>query len=397
MFQSGQNGKQRPQFVMAVSPLALDYMDEMDFRKREAINEAAIELETRGLLEVRWRKFQSGQFVEKIYLLTGEIAAAYELANVKPRREKLEVLRRELGPLADHPWEWVRHWQAETDALLACGKNGGLDPDNPEGCADLTRALTQLPRLTAMGPLPRRVFSQKIFCNSKQFEVGAEKLLLSIVRRYTDWDLDTDEAYLENIGLLIQPKLALFAGGIIFSSATARFEYNRLTGVVGLSMEALSGLTIEKITALRIISVENLTSFYQLTQELPAAGEVLVIYSGGFPNGATQALYRSISEHVAGKTEALLPEIYHWGDMDYGGIRIFQHLKERFFQRLLPLCMDLTTYEEYFASGSDFDAKYREKLRDLLVKPEYASWTLLIQEMLRLGRRIEQEVVRPKL
>ena len=322
-------------------------------------------------------------------------AAAYELADIKPRREKLARLRQELDRMSGHPWEWVLRWQAETGALLASGKNGGLDPDNPELVADLITALSLLPQLTAKGPLPRRVFSQQVFRNSKQFETGAEKLLLSIARRYTDWDLNTDEAYLENIGLLIQPKLALFAGGIIFSNASACFEYNRLTGVVGLSLEALSDLKLERISALRIVSVENLTSFYQLAQSLPSFDEVLVIYSGGFPNGATQHLYRKISDCMAGLSLASRPETYHWGDMDYGGMRIFQHLRESFFSGLQPLCMDLATYEEYFACGSDFDKTYGEKMRALLVKSEYALWTPLIQEMLRRGRRIEQEAVLP--
>ncbi|CEP68538.1 Uncharacterized [Moorella glycerini] len=83
---------------MKKSPLAGDYFDEMDHRKREAIHAVLAELAAAGVVEVTWPRFQEGRQVEKVYLNFDAIPRAYELAGLVPRAERIYRLRQVLAP-----------------------------------------------------------------------------------------------------------------------------------------------------------------------------------------------------------------------------------------------------------------------------------------------------------
>ena len=40
-------------------------------------------------------------------------------------------------------------------------------------------------------------------------------------------------------------------------------------------------------------------------------------------------------------------QYFHSGDLDYGGIKIFQYIRKTIFPELEPLQMDVETYEAY--------------------------------------------------
>src|SRR5690606_15803594 len=111
---------QRPQFAMSAlkDPLAKDYSDEMDYQKKEAIHQAAVELQSMGIIEIKWAKFKEGKEIEKIYLQPEAVETAYQLAGIVPRKQLLKDARKLMKPLAAHPWEWVRDFWAHYDDAL---------------------------------------------------------------------------------------------------------------------------------------------------------------------------------------------------------------------------------------------------------------------------------------
>ncbi|WP_342528852.1 Wadjet anti-phage system protein JetD domain-containing protein [Chryseomicrobium sp. FSL W7-1435] len=83
--------------------------------------------------------------------------------------------------------------------------------------------------------------------------------------------------------------------------------------------------------------------------------------------------------------------MHQWGDIDYGGILIFEHLKRTYFPTIRPLLMDESTFLNYSQYGMAFSNDYAIKLERLLFDDSYLEWHGLIQRMLEKNRRVEQE------
>ncbi len=407
-FQTGIPGKQRPQFTMKKSPLAGDYFDEMDHRKREAIHAALAELAAAGVVEVTWPRFQEGRQVEKVYLNFDAIPRAYELAGLVPRAEQLRRLRQVLAPLASHPWEWVRRWWAGVDAALARRRAAGLDLEDLEGYGELVKVLLALPELDDI--IPGRIFSQRVLGDSKAFEQRVKKRLLALLKRYGPEEYETDEEYLDSVGLTDNTKMVLVAGPFIIRVGKTIVDMGELPGGLGLAAHTVRAMEITAVAARWVLLVENLTSYYQVVQgvsELAVpcreggggrglaveglAG--LVVYTGGFPHRGVQLFLRRLQDYRESPGATARPPVYHWGDMDYGGIRICEYIRRNLIPDLQPYLMDVTTYTRYLPAGIPFGDEYAARLRRLAEDPAYASWHPLLQAMLKHRKWVEQESI----
>jgi len=405
-FQTGTPGKQRPQFAMERSPLADDYFDEMDHRKREAIHAALDELASAGVVEVTWPRFQEGRRVEKVYLNFAAIPRAYDLAGMEPLAQRLERMRHILAPLADHPWEWVRRWWAEVDGALAARRAAGLDLNDGEGYENLVRVLDALPGLE--DSMPERIFSQRVLGDSKAFEQGVKKRLLSLLKSHGPEEYETDAEYLDSVGLTDNPQMVLAAGPFTFKAGNAVWDAGGLPGGLGLSVHTVRAMEITSVAAPRVLLVENLASYHQVVQKFclaeagrrecggeghPAAGRpaVLAVYTGGFPHRGVKLFLRRLKEYRENPATGSKPPVYHWGDMDYGGIRIYEYIRRNFIPDLRPYLMDVDTYNRYLHTGIPFGDEYAARLRQLMDDDVYYTWRPLIQEMLVHRRWVEQE------
>jgi hypothetical protein len=390
-FQTGTPGKQRPQLTMAKSELAEDYEDELDFRKREWIHTALKELCQEGIIEVTWPKLKENIQVHKVYLNFEGVERAYQLLGETPKEDKLRRMMEILSSLTAHPWEWVRTWQQETCAKLEERKSAGLDIDDPQGYEDLMKVLKALPELE--DSTPKRVFSQTLFQDSKYFEKRLEGRLINLLRKIYPEELDKDEEYLDQVGIVNNPKLTLLSGPLIIQPD---LNLSYFPGGIGLSAESVKELIIQNIPAQTILLIENLTTYHEVLGApaiLPLP--VLAIYTGGFPHKSTQKLLEKISGFLGNhhhQGEGL--GIYHWGDIDYGGIRIFEYLRRNFFPSLRPYRMDGATYLEYESSGLPFGEEQARKLETLLCDPSYGEWHEVIEMLLKHRKRVEQESIR---
>lgn len=407
-FQAGIPGKQRPQMTIKGSELAKDYDDEMDYRKRELIHNALQELCHEGITEVTWPKHKENIEVGKVYLNFAGVERAYLYTGEKPKGDKIRQLAELLIPLADHPWDWVRTWGEETCRKLEERRPSGLDLDDQQGYGDLVQVLLALPGLEEN--TPKRVLSQKLFQDSKRFEQGVERRLLSLLRKIYPEELEKDDDYLDQVGIVENPKLTLVFGSLEIempaesagNSTTGEdraksvgFNLRAFPGGLGLSAESIKELSIQDIPARTILLVENLTTYHEVIRHsVQLSPPLLVIYTGGFPHKSAQRLLKKISTFMGTKSPLSLEGIYHWGDIDYGGIRIFEYLKENFFSSLRPYRMDVMTYLDYVTTGLSFGEEQCLKLEQLLTLPGYETWYPVIRELLRHRKRVEQESIR---
>lgn len=393
-FQDGIPGKQRPQMTIRGSELAKDYDDEMDYRKRELIHNALQELCQEGITEVTWPKHKENIEVGKVYLNFEGVERAYLFTGEKPKGDKIRQLAELLIPLTDHPWNWVRTWGEETYRKLEERRPSGLDLDDHQGYGDLVQVLLALPGLEEN--TPKRVLSQKLFQDSKRFEQGVERRLLSLLRKIYPEELEKDDDYLDQVGIVENPKLTLVFGSLEIEMPTEPVvNFRAFQGGLGLSAESIKELSIRDIPARTILLVENLTTYHEVIRHsVQLSAPLLVIYTGGFPHKSTQRLLKKISAFIETQNLLSLEGIYHWGDIDYGGIRIFEYLKENFFPSLRPYRMDVVTYLDYVTTGLSFGEEQCLKLEQLLTLPGYETWYSVIRELLRHRKRVEQESIR---
>ena len=101
----------------------------------------------------------------------------------------------------------------------------------------------------------------------------------------------------------------------------------------------------------------------------------------------TQDMEQFPGTEKAGKCAAGV-EYYHTGDLDYGGVRIFKHIREHVFPKLQPLFMDAVQFDRYLDYGTDMEPSSWEKLKNV----EEPLLQQLIDRILTTKKVIEQEV-----
>lgn len=378
----------RPQLSLQVAPFGGDYGDEMDFRKKEWMNETVTELERHGVVALAWQRYREGQDVAKVYLVPEAVQKAYALADVTPKNEKTERMLRLLKPLEEHPWEWVRSWFEKVAAALSSRKSGGLDLDDPQGAVDLTSVISALPGLDA--DMPKRLFSLSLFGDTKHFERHVESRLLSLLRQHFSEDMERDEELLESVGIVQNPAFVYVCGPLRLIVNDQATETGTLPGGIALSQETVRRIVRMEIAgATRIVTIENLTSYHQWITRHGDRQDLLTVYTGGFPSRTVQQFFAKLSK------AALLADIpvFHWGDMDVGGIRIFEYMRHQYFPKLAPLYMNEEIFLRYRDRGIPVSASYLAKIAALADDASYWEWAGLLRLMERMQIRIEQENV----
>ncbi len=390
-FATGTPGKIRPQLVIGKSPFARDYNDEMDFRKRHWMNESLLELERVDVVELARTIYRSDE-IEKVYLQWNAVEEAYRISGRTPLRAKLEQLRASLVPLGFHPWRWVQEWRKEVDDTLAQGKTARLDPDDVQGTADLVRTLNELPLLGDRA-VPIRIFSQQLFRDTKHLERQTLKRLIALAKQASGEQRETEEEWLDYLGLTRNPQSVSLCGPLVFRARDGKqADTSAFPGGLGLSGETIEAMTHFFIPARHILTIENWTSYHQyLEQPSVRAGEVLAIYTGGYPNRVLQSFLRKLSQVVSEASNP--PELLHWGDIDLGGIRIFKWLQFNFFPRLRPYRMGVDTLLQYEAQAAPVSEEYASQLLHALNEPRYADWLPVLEIMLERRIRLEQECI----
>ncbi|MFG1201783.1 Wadjet anti-phage system protein JetD domain-containing protein [Xanthobacter aminoxidans] len=133
------------------------------------------------------------------------------------------------------------------------------------------------------------------------------------------------------------------------------------------------------------LTIENYASFLRHVREINGNRDGLVIFTGGFPARS------HLSQIVRLAAEAQSP-VFHWGDMDAGGLRIFRHLEKALDKAkiaLRPHLMDSRMLLEYGAvpvGKRDLAPEGGEQSKIAEI------WKIVSETRLNL----EQEIIAPK-
>lgn len=371
-----------PQFRLQKSSLAADYTDELDADKREAIHAAAEELKRQGMIRIVWERHGTGH-MERI-LLACEAAHLYQCMGRTMPLMRVEQCWTALAPLADCQSAWIHAFYEEAEALLARKKFPSFLPKEGTLLQNLIRAILSLPTVSE-DTVPKRVFSQHIFGDSKYFEQVLEAPLLNLLRKFTAEPCETDAEYLDMAGISCRQGQLWIAGHLDFTMQGKKFFLADFPGGVGLTSDAIRSMEICAPHSY-IMTVENLTNAEALAHE--AGEERLLIYTAGFPNRTVQKFLSKIA--AADSSHA---EMWHWGDLDYGGICIFEYLRKTFFPNLKPFRMGVEDFRRYLPFAQPLKEAQSKRLAALLEREEFSAWHALIREILRQGKWLEQEVM----
>ena len=294
--------------------------------KSELLEEARM-LEQRGLIQIKWLEY--GNDIEKITYCLKQAGRFYELSGLTPKWERIQEEMQTLCKWSKQAQTgWLKAYYEDQAASLEKGKQS---PDLSKYGEQLFTCLDALEKLKE--PVYQRVFSVAVLGSTKVFENVLRTRVVSILSAYHP---DVDEAmndkeilsqvYLEEYAqeLAVKGNLKIILKGKEISLAD--FYYGTVLNTKTLRhAEVPAGQNIRKI-----ITVENKANYVSM----PYEEETLIIFSHGF--------FSPLECEFLRKLLAVLPDVefYHTGDLDYGGIRIFRHIREHVCPRVRPLSMD---------------------------------------------------------
>ena len=359
---------------------------------RDAYNIAAISLEKDGLVSVEWAR--PGR-MSVIALSLPSLDDAYRRCGRQhPRNKANAVIALLERALPEPSCDWISRWKQEV-----C-ETAGRTYKIPSICKD---GLSPLEKLVAAfrvydslngAPISMRAFSIACFQDSKIFEYECRDEFLKIAEKY---DAELSETCLQQdlsqreklafLGIYARPELFELSGnckikttdGMIDLAATGKFG-------IGLPSTMTDNILAFDLTGInRITLIENKTNYDEYLLSEKAADE-LVLYHGGFLSPQKKKLYETLSRSVYDGTAVVF-----WADIDWGGFRMFEKLQAT-FPRLTPMRMCADYVVKYHSLGKPRGADYLAQLQVCRNDNKYPLFLEVIDQILKYGVTIEQEV-----
>lgn len=228
-----------------------------------------------------------------------------------------------------------------------------------------------------------RTLSVRLFDDSKRIES-----LISLVARLLkpdtpDLDDDKPKCILEYWGLSRFPPLFCIKGDLQIITPAGNLDVSQAWPFLALPPDGIVRTELHK-QPLYILFIENKTTFERYCREVSDMG--LVLYTNGFPSRQWQKIFKQIDGQVFTETP-----IFHWGDVDVGGYKIFD-----FMSGLLQKPIKAYKMDCFIEDSSDKGIKVDDMLAIINKSTRVGAWDESIVNGLHhlLGgaiKRIEQE------
>jgi hypothetical protein len=363
-------------------------------QEKEALHQVVRQLREQGILAVEWVPGEKNNLLKRVSLNLDKIDAAYAAISRTPRLAALAELDRLLADAAtDIKTPWIRKFFADCRNEIARGLN--WPSLLPEEKTELEGVLRALKGLEAKGEedLLERVFSIRYLGGSKNFSGKVKSAVIAIAAAYCLQDDElADEDILHELGIIKTTEELLLSGPLVIELRGERMDFSPFPCGVVLDTQMAHTLEIAGCRARRVLLVENKTNFHYLVRRgLPE--DLLLIYLGGFPSPKKRLFLEKLRDYYADNTGQRDAVFLHWGDIDWGGLRIYMFLRENVLPSLQPLFMDKETLLAYREMGESLNPSYRNKLLKLRENPKYAAFWELITLMLELDIKLEQEAL----
>lgn len=360
----------------------LAYADEdgfADVEARDAFVRALRDAEMTGAIEVVTRKVDGRPVFAHARL--SDTAQLYEYLGREPAAIKVDASLDALSgislPAAARPLlDEIR------EAWTRGVRRFGLAPHDTDGLAAafrLAQALAQRAGGEAADATDYRTFSRMAGADSKALERLIATVIPIFGRLYPEHvaaPLDAPD-FLATLGLMKMPQPLMLAGPIsIDGMPLPRMRYH------GIPSEEAHRITLSEPVDY-LLTIENYVSFIRHVREV-GSDRALVIYTGGFPA-------RPHLEQIVRLAMLASGPVWHWGDIDGGGIRIFAHLESRLWTAGITLrahLMNLSLLSSHGVPNS-------KALRSGEGPPDSSALTHLWGAIHKSGLMLEQESINP--
>lgn len=374
-----------------VGPALPGYYSQIDPNARVAANEQLQALAGRGWVHLTWQAGQTGHLLEAVRLEPAQAGALYKLLARQPLAERRGRLRDLL--LADHfrldGWR-KRAVEHTLDQLQTHRSPAPFSLSDEEWNRDLLTALIQLPGDETREEVPYRVFSVRVFNDSKRFEV-LKGSLASLARRHqAAWRGLSAQETLRELGLVANPgHLYLYGPWQLIDAAGQLTSLAGFYPSVGIPTALAANVQRVRVDASRVVCVENLASFYELIRHEGQGLAALCL--AGNPCPAARHLLGCLVQDLPAHIPLLL-----WADLDCGGLRILAQLRRQVARHFTPYCMDPLTLDAYARWARPLSPGDERNLAHLRRHPALADMTPLINHMLLHSLKLEQEAISPE-
>jgi len=388
--------------------LDLKEYDIETYDKKKQIHTAVTHLSEMNLIGYKWERAEEGNILAEIWLPLENLDSAYREVGRIPKKDMVNDILSQIQqtlssftipPIDSDTGSWILPALEEiyNSSKTSLSLSSAL-PAEYELARAFLKALKDLSRPN-FSETSIRAFSLSCFHDSKYLEKNILSRLLSFVRNQCPnfRDIPAEEAVpeielLEAVNLYRNPEIYEFCGAIqITFQASHLNTYLTIDyGIFGRGATLHSGSLTDVISMnapeiSKVLFIENRTNYEDYIAGKRTSDE-LVIYHGGFHNKKKANFFRFLVNAVPSTAK-----VYHWGDIDLGGMKIFMQIQKDIAPNLIPYRMDSQTLLAMKNYGISYSQTYRNQLLKAVEMSEFFQFSKLIQVMLETGLRLEQE------
>ena len=351
-----------------------------------------------GKIIVKWKAVRTE--IEKITVSPDAIPLLCQVEQIEDPRElqlsQMELTESWKSRVAQADW-LIPYY----DHILERLNSGKLVKDVP-GLEDPLFFLFLNKTAEEREPLYRRAFSAQVctiwngiaqtkqseskITPTKRFEKIYQSAVLSVLKQYSPLYEEgmSDEELLTAHGILTYAQTLEFKGAVSYriDDGPAISTAAQIYGTMFNKQTLENAVPISIVGIRQIMTIENKAN-YEKMQFRP---DTLYIFCHGFFSPPERKFLSRVVELAGTDTE-----YFHWGDMDYGGIRIFKFLQKNLFPKLKPWKMDVTDYKMALQMGASISLE-KDK-RERFEQMDAGVLTPLKEAILKNGKEIEQELL----
>lgn len=366
----GQN-KVNQKFSINPSKLFPKYSDDAEVEFFSDLNESIHELEKAELVSVDWLK---GRVAGNISLNIRNLGAAYKYVCRQPRKQTQERILSILSEYQESVCQLLSDFILAQKKRIELNQNVEYFNSNENDFEDLIRAVDFIQKNE--DEILIRNASLALFKDSKRLE-SMISAIESLMRKYGDYEGCED--VLAECNVVKTPTQVLVKGNASINLNGQIIDLSKVNGDIGLSTKSLRDVVSIGVFGNRVITVENLTSFYTYGNR-----DDFVIYLGGFHNSVKRDFIKKVFAENTSKS------YMHFGDIDAGGLYILKHLRSKTKIQFEPMFMDVETLKKYASCVKSLTKEDVNRLERLKEDSEFEK---LVSYMLEHNCKLEQENV----
>ncbi|MBE5935498.1 MAG: hypothetical protein E7262_06875 [Lachnospiraceae bacterium] len=369
--------------AIPIGKIVPKYLDDAEYDIYTATNEAVGELETKNFITA---SRITTSVIDKITLNVENIDLSYKFTKREPKHQLYTWFKEIVTPYIDD--NILKHYINEQILRINKGQKIEYYNDDKDDYLALLKLVKELQANEE--EIYIRDFSMKIFKDSKR----VEKLIpraQNIMYQYGDFQ--EKDSVLEECGVVKTPTYVCVKGACKVCMTNQEIDVENLGADIGLSSNTLKQVEGIKVTGSKVITIENLTTFYSYRDD-----QAMIIYLGGFHNKTKREILKKLYESNADK------EYYHFSDIDGGGFYILEHLKKKTDIPFRSLHMDVKTIEEHKHMCKPLTINDKKRIRDLITmldnKEErensnnFEDYRDVLKYMLQNNCKLEQEGIK---